>query len=919
MTHELFEHFEHPELNYVFEDIPDELVEEIKYDLKTKGLGITARTRGYQAENYDNFRVAGRLVIFDLRRKVPQTWLDYVDVMKDKFRNKYVKFMRRHADVIQREINAHTDVVYRNNDYFSISAYKAIYLAKRKFAAEPSETIEYMCMRVAVQLRYHRGIDAVLQAFRSQVRGHYTLASPTLFNSCMKRNTLSSCYIGQVADSLETILDSVKVFGLITQACGALGNDLSLLRCSEIDGGNKAVGLSPWCRMYDATAVGCKQAEKRLGSVMDSLRTHHIDIESFIQIVQKVGDQDNNAKNIFISVFASGIFFERARKKQNWTLMDPHNTPWLNGIYGQEFERRYVQTEILIKEREKEYIKWKTMLDKCPETDYESYREIQSHYLKAVENRILHKVINAYDLFLAIVDVQRKCGQPFINNADAVNFKCNLKNVGTVNAMNLCQEMTLPSGLALKDRVSIDVPPLSPLTDSSLPETTSIVEEEPDEKEEEDEDTPNFDDLEEPEDIISSCNLGSICLYKFANGPLSTYQDITDAYDFVGLGQSAQELVHNINGAIDNGRCPLDKYDRNGNLLVAGRIRKPNEDNRPLGIGYQGFAEALYTLDLRIEEDKSVEIWNIMAFACVYFNAMCASIDLAIRDGPYKNFQGSPLSQGDFQFDLWRKEFEMLGPNKIRTHEPDAVLPTCWNQQVYNLSNGDVIEPSWESLRQAVMKHGCRNSMLITVMPTASSSQILRSSECIEMPTTNLYTRALITGHYPVLNRFMTKDLEQIGVWNNVTYDYIRVTEGSIKDLDVFIEMHKTRFYPNFHMTNMPRLKYIIQKYKTMWEIKQRYMIKLMADRSRYICHAASMNIYLRNPTNKNIMSSHLTAYDSGLKTLCYYLKMAPDSKPVKLDIDPEFEVLVLQVYNKGIKLDTGDVVCRPGCTSCSS
>ena len=849
--------FDHPEIAYIFEGISPEITLSVKEQIEKLGLLTTARLRGYQVESYQNLQVAGRLLIFDLRRHCSPTLLGYAEDIKDRIQDKYYQYIKEHHLELQHDIDKSVQTVYRNNDFFSFSSYKTNYLAKMSYDDIPCETPEYLYMRVAIQLHYEDGVDQVLKCYNEQLEVYYTMASPTLFNSCMKKNCLSSCFLGRFSDNLKSILETGAVeFGLISKASGAFGVDISQLRHSQINGSGESSGVMPWLQILNSVAIGCNQEGRRPGSCAVSMRTHHIDIEQFVKVVQKIGDRYETAHNINTVVYANQIFFDRVKTKGKWTLFCPAHTRWLNDIYGDEFTQKYIETEKLAEERELEYQRLKNLYDsKREDYNFEEFHQIKLQYIEAKKNRIKHKVINAVDLFLLICSTQRMAGLPYLNACDSINYKCNQKNLGYISNQNLCQEICLRSS----------------------------------------------------SEEIASCNLGSISLSKFAKSRIDRTVDINSgilgAYNFRKLSKTMWSMVDNLDNVIEYNCYPLDEWNSEGKL-IPGKIRTTNFKNRPIGIGVQGFAEVLYITDLRIEDDKEyVDLLNKMIFACMYFNAMAESIQLAIKKGKYSTFEGSPLSEGKFQFDLWTEEFKIRGPNKVRPSEPKIIEPCEWKQEAIPLNNGDIILPTWNDLRRCVMKYGVRNSMLIALMPTATSSQILRGTECFEMPSSNLYSRVLMGGNYPVLNRFLVSDFEELGIWNALTLDYLRVSEGSIKGFDDFL-LSNLEKYSDFNIENIERVKFLVQKFKTMWEISQRYMIHLASMRGRYVCHSASLNIYLASPTDEQLMASHLVSNDEGLKTLMYYLRQKSSIKGVKFTVDPEIAKYITESMKENIKLD---------------
>jgi len=848
--------FDHPEYKFIFNGISPEIVKSVTSQIEEIGILNTARIRGYQTENYQNLQVAGRLLIFDLRRHVSPTLLGFFEDIKNRVHGVFYDYVQTHHKRLQVEIDKSIADVYSNNDFFSFSSYKNNYLAKMSFDDEISEIPEYLFMRVAIQLHYEDGVDKVIENYHEFKDSKKTMASPTLFNSCMIKNHLISCFLGKMDDDLESILNTGVDFGLISKGCGAYGIDASDIRHSEINGGGTSSGLIPWLQIYNATARGCNQEGRRPGSMVVSLRACHIDVEDFIKTVQKIGDRYSTCHNLNISIYANQIFFDRVQTKGKWTLFCPAKTKWLNGIYGEEFANKYIETEKLAEQREAHYQKLQKLYDL--DKNSKSYEELHSLKLELIEakkNRIIHKVIEATYLYDLIISVQKMTGMPYLNSADSINYKCNLKNVGYVGNQNLCQEITIPSN------------------------------------------SKN----------LGACNLASISLSYFAKNKIDRSikilkKALCSAYDFKDLGITSSNTVWDLDNVITYSAYVLDKVI--DGKLIRGKISTPNFRNRPIGMGAQGFDEALYTLDLRIEDDKDyVELLNKMIFACMYWNGMARSVILAIQKGGYETFKGSPLSEGKFQYDLWNDEFKLKGPNKFRTEEPKIIDPSDWEQSAIPLPNGDIILPTWNDLRRCVLKYSVRNSMLIACMPTATSSQILRNTETIEAPNAMLYSRTLGTGNYPVLIRHFVYDFEDLGLWNDITLNYLQVNDGLIKGFDKFLTSNLDK-YPKFGMENIERVKFLIQKYKSMWDISQKYMLKLMADRSRYICHSASLNIYLANPSPEQLGASHIVANSMGLKTLMYYLRQKSSNTTIKFTVAPELYQLISKSMKESMKLE---------------
>uniref|UniRef100_A0A6C0BMG1 Ribonucleotide reductase large subunit domain-containing protein n=1 Tax=viral metagenome TaxID=1070528 RepID=A0A6C0BMG1_9ZZZZ len=357
------------------------------------------------------------------------------------------------------------------------------------------------------------------------------------------------------------------------------------------------------------------------------------------------------------------------------------------------------------------------------------------------------------------------------------------------------------------------------------------------------------------------CNLSSIRLSAFVK---------KGKFNFHRLGEVSRSVTENLNMIIDHNWLPQEG------------MRRSNKRHRPVGLGCSGLADAFHKLDLCFDSEQARDM-NKKIFACMYFNAMAESVRLAIEDGPYESFQGSPLSEGKFQFDLWAdelKEMKRLGLRVIDNPEDDIpVDPSEWNQQPITL-NGDLIQPTWDDLRRCVMKYGVRNSLLIAIAPTATSSQATSSSECVEPHQSNMYTRKLISGSYTVVNRFMVKDLKKIGAWEYVVTELMQAYNGSIAKLHLLIR-DRLDLFPNFN-GDWDRLTYLQRKYRTMWELSQKELLKMTADRMRYICQSQSTNIYIASPTIEQIEAIYTYTAMLRLKTQAYYIRTQPAVQTMK-------------------------------------
>lgn len=295
-------------------------------------------------------------------------------------------------------------------------------------------------------------------------------------------------------------------------------------------------------------------------------------------------------------------------------------------------------------------------------------------------------------------------------------------------------------------------------------------------------------------------------------------------YDFNKLHEVAKVVTKNLNSIIDRNYYPVPE------------ARRSNMRNRPIALGVQGLADAFMALRLPFDSDEAKKV-NVQIFETIYHGAVEASIELAQVEGPYESYEGSPASQGQLQYDLW------------------GVTPSdLWD---------------WDTLKANLAKHGLRNSLLVAPMPTASTSQILGNNECFEPYTSNIYSRRVLAGEFQVVNPFLLKDLVEMGLWNDNMRNRLIKAGGSVQDIP-----------------NIP--DEIKALYKTVWEISQKTIIDMAADRAAFIDQSQSLNIHIRDPTMAKLTSMHFYGWQRGLKTGMYYLRTQAASAPIQFTVDQE-------------------------------
>lgn len=316
-------------------------------------------------------------------------------------------------------------------------------------------------------------------------------------------------------------------------------------------------------------------------------------------------------------------------------------------------------------------------------------------------------------------------------------------------------------------------------------------------------------------DEVAVCNLASLALPRYVS---------SGGFDFQKLYEVTKIVTRNLNKIIDGNYYPIPE------------TKTSNDRHRPIGLGVQGLADVFLLLRLPFESPEARRL-NKDIFETIYFASMEASMDLAKEQGAYSSFAGSPLSEGKFQFDLWQ------------------VVPSDrWD---------------WEKLRQEVMTHGVRNSLLLAPMPTASTSQILGNNECFEPYTSNIYNRRVLSGEFVVVNKFLLKDLIELGLWNPTMKNKLIAENGSVQ--------------------NIPEIPTELKElYKTVWGIKQKTIIDMAAERGAFICQSQSLNLFMAEPNLAKLTSMHFHAWKSGLKTGMYYLRTKAAVDAIKFTVDTQ-------------------------------
>ena len=593
---------------------------------------------------------------------------------------------------------------------------------------------------------------------------------------------------------------------------------------------------------------------KRKGSIAMYLEPHHADIFAFLDLRKNFGAESERARDLFLALWVSDLFMKQVETDDKWYLMCPDQSPGLCDVYGEEYEALY----------------WKYVYEK-------KYK----------------KIINARELWKKILESQIETGTPYMLYKDSVNKKSNQKNIGVIKSSNLCAEIVQYSDSkqhAVCNLASISV---SHYIKKKVFDKEFIVYSKSECKyckwminklKQEKYNFTKIDYNETMKKQLEKYIIGQKLTFpqvfyntEHIGGYEDTIKFIAPGYDFEKLCKIAYSATINLNKVIDINYYPT-KEGKYSNML-----------HRPIGLGIQGVTDTLCQLKIPYDTDEAIK-FNSDMMETIYYGAVKASSELAknrcnsmkiliehyknnknlypeyydknlvISDeninsnyhkikpciyelkmesnnccGSYSSFKGSPFSKGILQFDMWG-------------HIPSKRY-------------------DWDKLKNNIIKYGIRNSLLTALMPTASTSQILGNVESFESYTNNIFNRRTLAGEFVVGNKYMIRDLSEIGIWTNELKNKIIANDCSLNNIECIPNIYK-------------------KLYKNIWEIKQIWSVKSALARAPFVDQTQSMNIYMDVPDYNRLGSAHFYGWKKGLKTGIYYLRSKPSKNAIKFTVN---------------------------------
>jgi ribonucleotide reductase alpha subunit len=833
----------------------------------------------------------------------------------------YLSYVRTFASQLDAYIKHDRDFLL---DYFGFMTLERQKYLMRSVEGKTLERPQYLWMRVALTLwgddalaRHSAGASAeealvrVFETYDLVSQKYFIHATPTNFNAGSPRPQMSSCYLQAMADdSIIGIYKTLSDCAQISKYAGGIGLHIHNVRArgSPIAGnGGTSTGIVPMLRNFNATARYVDQGSKRNGSFAIYLEPWHADVEDFLRLKLNTGSEEERARDLFYGLWIPDLFMERVEANAMWTLFCPAEAPGLADVWGDEFRALYERYEAEGRGRKQVEAQklWFKILDSQIETGtpYLLYKDaangksnqqnlgtIKSSNLCVAPDTLIMTDIGSFPIETLegqtvrvwngehwssttvvktgtnaeMLTVTIELVETDLHNSHTTSsirsIRCtpyhkflvgeNVNTASRVDAQYLIPGATLtswrhPSGKymsqivrairredALSDTYCFNEPMHHAGVFNGIltGNCTEIIE---------------YSDKDE----TAVCNLASIALPTFANPKTKTF-------DFAKLREVVKVAVRNLNRVIDINFYPTPETERS------------NKRHRPIGLGVQGLADVFAMMRAPWESDRATD-FNQRLFEHMYYAAVETSAELAQSEGPYSTYAGSPMSQGQFQYDLW-------GVTPIT--ERDGTL-------------------DWSALKAKVAQHGVRNSLLLAPMPTASTSQILGFNECFEPFTSNIYTRRTLSGEFIIINKYLMRDLIRLDVWSDDMKQQIIARNGSIQGIDEIPEA-------------------IQHLYKTSWELKQKTLIDMSASRGAFICQSQSLNLFMADPTYTKLTSMHFYSWKKGLKTGIYYLRTRAPVMAQKFTVDPELEQAAIRSEeDRRKKLNEVD----EGCVMCSA
>ncbi|MBT6462088.1 MAG: ribonucleoside-diphosphate reductase subunit alpha [Opitutae bacterium] len=583
--------------------------------------------------------------------------------------------------------------------------------------------------------------DRIIELYSLYKSRRFCSSTPTLFNAGTLHSQLSSCYLYQVDDDLESIMiRGIAENAFLSKWAGGLGGSWTAVRGTGgyIRGTNgESQGIIPFLKLHNDQLHAVNQGGKRRGSGCAYLETWHNDLFDFLELRRNTGDERRRTHEMNTANWIPDLFMKRLQAQKDWTFFRSNEVPELHDLYGKAFEQKYCEYE-----------------------------------QKAEAGEIFGEKHPAIEIWKKMLAMLFETGHPWITFKDPCNLRSPQDHVGVIHSSNLCTEITLNTGA----------------------------------------------------DETAVCNLGSVVL--------DSHLDKNGNLDHEKLRGTIRTAVRALDNVIDLNFYPTQA------------AKTSNLRHRPVGLGIMGLQNCLYRKDVPFASQEAVD-FNDEFMEAIAFYAYEASSDLAKEHGTYSTYKGSKWDRG------------MMPQDSIALLEEERGEPI-------DVKRGGRMD--WAGLRDKIGKQGMRNSNVLAIAPTATISNIMGSSPCIEPLFKNLFTKSNLSGSFIVLNQYLVRDLKKQNLWNSDMIDQLKYHDGELEDIAEIPEDLK-------------------KKYQTAFGVPYRYIVDAAAHRQKWIDQSQSVNLFLAEPNIVEMSKMYLSAWRKGLKTT-YYLRTQSASNIEKATID---------------------------------
>ena len=872
-------------INYV--TLVIKIIDQLYDKIETSKIDeLTAEQAASMSSIHPDYGIlASVLVISNLHKKTDNSFtrsMNKIYNFKDVNKNvcpllaeNFIDIVNKHADFFDKLIDYRRDYLI---DFFGFKTLERSYLIH--VSKVIIERPQYMWLRVAICI-HEEDLCAVKETYDLMSQKYFTHATPTLFNAGTPKPQLSSCFlIAMETDSVDGIYNTLKECANISKWAGGIGLHIHNVRAkgSHIRGTNgTSGGVVPMLAVFNKTARYINQGGRRNGSFAMYIEPHHADIEDYLDLKKNHGEEELRARDLFYALWISDLFMERVKANDIWSLFCPDSAPGLSECHNDEFKNLYKQYET-----EKRYV----------------------------------RQILARDLWIKILDSQMETGTPYILYKDAANRKSNQQNLGTIMSGNLCAEIcefSSPEETAVCNLASIGLSNFIIETKNEFSDVVVYTK-----------DNCNWCTLlkallkrknvefkeikmETSEEITRFKEIYGVTTIpqlidnnKLVGGFNQVLDILRNQFDYELLHQVTKVITKNLNRVIDVNFYPTEKTKRS------------NLYHRPIGIGVQGLADAFIMMDIPFHSDAAKEI-NIKIFETIYHAALEQSMEIAReRNSAIEILKQEYMSSWSFKTEQHVLNNDICQEYRVYDYVTASSIETVLNEEIvtellqkykpirreiernmtrcecygsYSSFEGSPaskgilqfdmwnIVPSsgrydWGTLKSEIQEYGLRNSLLVAPMPTASTSQILGNNECFEPLTSNIYSRRTLAGEFVLANKYLIKELIELGIWNEDIKIQMIMNKGSIQ-----------------HINQIPQ--FIKEKYKIVWEIPMKHLIDMSRDRGAYVCQSQSLNLWLEDPDAKSLTNMHFYSWNAGLKTGMYYLRRKPKAQPQQFTVEP--------------------------------